>query len=45
MKFVDEATIRVDARDGGTGCLSFRRKPHYQGKPFCAGDESDCPVP
>jgi GTPase len=26
MKFVDEATIRVYAGDGGSGCVSFRRE-------------------
>lgn len=26
MKFVDEASIRVDAGKGGNGCLSFRRE-------------------
>ena len=28
MKFVDEATIRVIAGDGGGGCLSFLREKH-----------------
>ena len=26
MKFVDEATIKVRAGNGGNGCLSFRRE-------------------
>jgi len=26
MKFVDEAIIRIEAGDGGNGCLSFRRE-------------------
>jgi GTP-binding protein len=28
MKFVDEATIRVQAGSGGNGCLSFRREKY-----------------
>ena len=28
MKFVDEATIRVEAGDGGNGCLSFWREKY-----------------
>jgi GTP-binding protein len=30
MKFVDEATIRVLAGDGGHGCLSFRREKYIE---------------
>ncbi|MEN8180196.1 MAG: Obg family GTPase CgtA [Pseudomonadota bacterium] len=28
MKFIDEATIRVEAGDGGNGCASFRREKY-----------------
>ena len=30
MKFVDEATIRVKAGDGGNGCVSFRREKYIE---------------
>lgn len=30
MKFVDEATIRVSAGNGGHGCLSFRREKYVE---------------
>src|SRR5210317_2156559 len=30
MKFVDEATIRVNAGNGGHGCLSFRREKYIE---------------
>ena len=30
MKFVDEATIRVVAGNGGNGCLSFRREKYVE---------------
>ncbi len=30
MKFVDEALIRVEAGDGGNGCLSFRREKYIR---------------
>lgn len=26
MKFIDEALIRIEAGDGGNGCVSFRRE-------------------
>lgn len=38
MKFVDEAKLRVEAGDGGNGCLSFRRENSI---PFGGPDGGD----
>ena len=41
MKFVDEATIHVQAGRGGNGCLSFRREKYIARGGPDGGDGGD----
>ncbi len=41
MKFIDEALVRIEAGDGGNGCVSFRREKYIPKGGPDGGDGGD----